>query len=193
LDRIQFLEQCEAGARQPAQAAACIQAAQQCRQQIEGSCRRHEMELGVLAKEGLLYPVVHFAGRSKVVFARRVLEIGQKVTNLGVFELPPSAKLLDASKLSPFELTIAQMMNNIIAVSPDGRWAASGTHIYDVNTLKPIRRLPFATRLISFSADGQTVFLFSVEHQSLYTLSDWQKNAPPLEGPTGATQESPKP
>jgi len=168
-------------------------AAQQCRQQIEEASRRYDMELGVLSREGLLYPVAHFAGRNKVIFARRVLELGNKVTNVGVFELPPSAKLMASSRLSPYEMRIARMIHNIFAVSSDGRWAASGTHIYDVSTLKPIRRLPFACGQMAFSRDGQMLYLYNVEQESLYTLLDWQKNAPPLEDSPDASPEPPKP
>ncbi len=73
------------------------------------------------------------------------------------------------------------LLDNIVSVSSDGKWAASATHIYDIATRKILKQLPAPSLRHAFSRDGKSLYLLAVGGEILYPLSDWQKNAPDKE------------
>ena len=74
-----------------------------------------------------------------------------------------------------------RVMDSIVSASPDGRYAASGTHVYDMKSKEPIRRLPFPSRTHAFSKDGKSLYAYDPNRRSMYLLEDWAKNTDPLE------------
>jgi len=173
--KMSTLETYERAARQPRANPQYRAYATKLRSEIQSSARSYSIFRGVLTREGPITSAVHFVGTDRVVFARRVLKLGTKITREVAFEPPKSAK-----PKSGGEAFLLGAMNNIFSVSPDGKWAASALHIYDVGTGKPVKRLPFAASRHVFSKDGRHLFLYDSRRVSIYTLLDWRKNAPPL-------------
>jgi hypothetical protein len=149
-------------------------------QAVTKSLRTYEMDGRLMLKEGVFLPVLRFVDRDRLVFARRFLHVGFKIRKIGEFGLPLEAKALKGDS-SDVPRRLAQAMSNVFSVSPCGTWAATGTHIYNVSTLKPIRRLPFTATRHVFSRNGKDLFIYDATHTSIYTLLDWRKNAPELE------------
>jgi hypothetical protein len=164
--------------------------AAQIRKEVQNQTRTYDIEASLLAKDGLFLADMRFAGRDKIILAKRVLQLGDKIVKLGEFEAPPGAADASGRRLSPAERAIARAISNIFAASVDGKWASSGTHIYNVATLKPVKRLPFVSVVQAFSADGRSLYLYDRGRKSIYFLEDWEKSAgdlnpPPPTGPGG--------
>jgi len=50
--------------------------------------------------------------------------------------------------------------DQILAVSPDGKWAASGTHVFNAATFASRQELPLPTSLVAFSKDSKQVYYY---------------------------------
>jgi len=130
-------------------------------------------------EKGSLIPRLVFVGSSQCVVGRRLFNLDrQGITLVGSFELDPFAR--DERPEMQRRRGYFLFMNNIFSATPDGRHAASGTHIYSVRSRKPIRRLPFPATAHLFSRDGKSLYLYDSARRSLYLLPDWQANAEEL-------------
>jgi hypothetical protein len=146
---------------------------------IRKSVRTYEMDGRLLLKEGIFLPVLRFVGRDRLIFAKRLLHVGNTLRKTGEFGLAAGSGRTHG-RPSSLGRRLAQAMNNIFSVSSCGNWAASGTHIYSVSTQKPVRRLPLTATKHVFSRDGRNIYVYDAAQTSIYALLDWQKNAPPV-------------
>jgi WD40 repeat protein len=75
-----------------------------------------------------------------------------------------------------------------IAISPDGRWAATGSwntpfvKIWDARSGEPLRTLPMPNRTtVAFSPDGRWLATSTTEYQ-LWEVGSWQRKGLPIPG-----------
>jgi S1-C subfamily serine protease len=143
------------------------------------SCRRLYSIEGELPTRDGVPPGIVFLGPSRVAIGRRIMLLGKEMS-LEV-HLPPGPYVMDERPEMQRKRDYFRAMDTIVSASPDGRYAASGTHVYDLKAREPIRRLPFPSRVHVFSQDGKSLYLYDSHRRSLYLLEDWQKNAGALE------------
>jgi len=62
-------------------------------------------------------------------------------------------------------------LEDILAVSPDGKWAASGTLLYRMSTLGVVRELPLPTALVAFSKDSKEIYYFDWVNKGVSSIS----------------------
>ena len=135
----------------------------------------HEISGNIIDARGPVLPLVVFSRKDKFLFARRAFAAARRLKLLGEFKPNPvfKANKEEAGKHADFY----RLTDNLFSVSRDGRWAASGTHIYDVKRLLPVRRLPFPALVSVFSKDGKSIYLFDPLREDLYTLESWMEKA----------------
>jgi S1-C subfamily serine protease len=143
------------------------------------ACRRLYSIDGELPAEGGILPEIVFLGPNRMAIGRRLFLLGRDLTL--ETHLPPGPYVVDERPEMQRKREYFRAMDAILSASPDGRHAASGTHIYDLKTREPVRRLPFPSRVHAFSQDGKSLYLHDAHRRSLYLLEDWQKNAGALE------------
>jgi S1-C subfamily serine protease len=142
-------------------------------------CRSlHTMDAQALENEGPP-PAIVFLGPHRVIVGRRIIRLGKELTVEA--RLPPGPYVTDERPEMRRRRDYFRLMDNIFSASPDGSYAASGTHLYSVRSRLPIRRLPFPSRVHVFSRDGKSLYLYDPHRRSLYLLEDWQANAGALE------------
>ena len=122
-----------------------------------------------------------FLGPSRLVFGRRVFALGKDLRLEA--RIPPGPYVADERPEMVRRRDYFRVMDSIVSASSDGRYAASGTHVYDMKSREPIRRLPFPSRTHAFSKDGKSLHMYDPNRRSLYLLEDWAKNTDPLEPP----------
>jgi hypothetical protein len=149
------------------------------KKQIGGLQMTHEISGNIIDAGGPVLPLVVPSNKGEFLFARRSFVAAGRLKFLGEFEPNPvfKANKQEAEKHADFY----RFTDNLFSVSRDGRWAASGTHIYDVEHLVPIRRLPFPALVSAFSRDGTSIYLFDPLREDLYTLESWAEKAAKLD------------
>jgi S1-C subfamily serine protease len=95
--------------------------------------------------------------RKRIYFNRCVMDLKEPGKIIGVFKSPEHS-LKDNQDLREF-LQKFPYLNQIRAVSPDGRIAASGTHLYNTEDFTIIGELPVPTTSLSFHPDNKTLYL----------------------------------
>jgi S1-C subfamily serine protease len=134
----------------------------------------YAIEEQALEAEGVPRAIV-FLGSGRVIIGRRIIQLGKALSLEARF--PPGPYVADGRPEMRQRRDYFLAMDEFVSASADGRYAATGTHIYEVKSRKPIRRLPFPSRVQTFSGDGKSLYLFDAQRRSLYLLEDWQKNA----------------
>ncbi len=117
-------------------------------------------------------------GHDRVIFCRRLI----KATRRGLTTeqvLPPNPQWQELRGLSMEEHGFLMWLDRIVAVSPDGRYAASGSCVYDLERCVPIAQLPCLACSVHFAADGRSLFILDASGESLATIIDWRESLPP--------------
>jgi S1-C subfamily serine protease len=150
------------------------------KKRLAGLQMTHEISGNIIDARGPALPLVVFSRKGRFLFARRAFAAAGRLKLLGEFKPNPvfEADEEEAAKHQDFY----RYTDNLFSVSRDGEWAASGTHIYDVGQLQPVRRLPFPTLVSAFSEDGKSIYLFDPLREDLYTLESWMENAAKPDG-----------
>ena len=60
--------------------------------------------------------------------------------------------------------------DQILAVSPDGKWAASGSHVFNAATFASRRALPLPTTMVAFSKDSKELYYYDWAHRSIAVI-----------------------
>jgi len=109
------------------------------------------------------------------IFARRLFKITSSgIDCMGTFESPMGDAV---KKIDPSLSRIStEAYDNIATVSADGKWAVSGICVYNVQSRKPVKLLPFATSIHAFTLDARGLYLAGEKH--LFYFSDWQAQLP---------------
>jgi len=141
--------------------------------------RRAYSIAGEALEPGAVIDDIVFLGASRLVFGRRVFTLGNALALEA--RIPPGPYAADERPEMVRRRDYFRVMDSIVSANPDGRYAASGTHIYDMKSREPIRRLPFPSRTHAFSKDGKSLYMYDPNRRSLYLLEDWAKNTDPLE------------
>ena len=68
-------------------------------------------------------------------------------------------------------------MAEMYSASPDGRWVASGSHIYSTRTRQPVYKLPFISPFHTFIYRGKYLCLLSLNRKRLYVWKEWKTHA----------------
>jgi S1-C subfamily serine protease len=144
---------------------------------LQAGRRVYSMDRQTVLEEAATAGIV-FLGANRVVLGRRILLLGKDITPEGMF--PPGPYVSDERPEMRKRLQYFRLMDCFVSASPDGHYLATGTHVYEVKSRKPIRVLPFPSRVHVFSRDGKSLFLYDAHRRSLYLLDDWQKHAEPL-------------
>jgi sugar lactone lactonase YvrE len=76
---------------------------------------------------------------------------------IGVFKSPEHS-LKDSEQIKAF-FEKFPYLNQILAVSPDGSIAVSGTHLYNTADFTIIGELPLPTTSVAFHPDNKTLYL----------------------------------
>lgn len=146
--------------------------------ETRSSRRVYSIDSQAVADDGIPSDIV-FLGPNRVFLGRRIIHLGKELVLEA--KIPPGPYVTDERPEMKRRQDYFRSMDHIFSASADGRYAASGTHIYDLRSRKPIRRLPFPSRVHVFSSDGKSLYLYDSHRRSLYLLDDWQKNAGALE------------
>lgn len=56
--------------------------------------------------------------------------------------------------------TRTRVMDQILAASPDGKWVASGTQMFNAATFAVHKEIPLPTPLVAFSKDSKQICCF---------------------------------
>lgn len=92
----------------------------------------------------------------RLYFNRCAMDLDHQENMLGVFQ-DPQHSLSQNMVVAEF-LRRYPYFNQILAVSPDGKLAASGTHLFNAEDFTVIRELPVPTTAVVFSADSKTLY-----------------------------------
>lgn len=130
----------------------------------------------ILAQEGTASDQMLFAGKDRLIFARRSFKIGKSVELEGLFE--PSSLSRNPPPELREKLDDIRFLDNIFTVSEDGKWAASGLEIYDVETRKAVKRLPFPSAIHRFSDDGKSLYVYNGFQSVIHIVENWQDVLP---------------
>jgi hypothetical protein len=153
-----------------------LQRVQKMIEQFNGMSKTYTISARVLSGESPTSSVFQLPG-DKLICSKRVLKISNKTIDLvGEFDSSSYVKTDNPEYAKAREFF--KFMDNIFSVSPDGKYAASGTHIYDVNTRKILKKLPFPSIRHAFSKDGKNLYILSMKGHFIYPLIDWQTSAP---------------
>ncbi|MBA3697307.1 MAG: trypsin-like peptidase domain-containing protein [Planctomycetes bacterium] len=95
--------------------------------------------------------------RNRIYFNRCVMDLKEPGKIVGVFKSPEHS-LKDSEEIKAFYQKFPYL-NQIRAVSPDGKFAVSGTHIYNTEDFTIIGELPLPTTSIVFHSDNKTLYL----------------------------------
>jgi hypothetical protein len=98
--------------------------------------------------------------RNRVYFNRSVMNAKEPGRIIGVFKSPDHSlknneKVRDLFQKYPY-------LNQILAVSPDGGVAASGTHLYNTEDFTVLQELPIPTTALAFAPDMRTLYFCDV-------------------------------
>jgi hypothetical protein len=125
---------------------------------------------------GPVLPTVLLCRPSRLICGRLVVRLGLTPRAEGIFEPSPYTRSNNPALRE--RRSFFQIMDSIVSVSANGRYAASGLCVYDVDTRKVLKMLPVPTLMHTFSLDGKHLYLANGTNRQLYVLEDWQKNAP---------------
>lgn len=124
----------------------------------------------------LLCPSVSVCPPDRLICGRLCIRLGTTPRAEGVFESSPYTR----SEHPAFKnrRPLFMVMDSIFSVSPNGKSAASGTCIYDVDTRKVVKLLPLITPGHAFSQDGRHIYFSGFLSPTLYILENWRETAP---------------
>lgn len=122
---------------------------------------------------------LNFIGTDRFIWGLGVYSLGVQIKEEGrlldAYVLPARAGATERGQ----ELRHASA--RIQAVSANGRWASNGRAVFDTNTFKPLRRIPFLCFSQTFSLDGKTLFLLNGNKTELIVVPQWEKELPAAE------------
>jgi hypothetical protein len=145
------------------------------RKQVEAGRSVYQISGRTALTKGIPAPAIRFAGYDRVVFGCRIIKLGTTMKVLGTLE--PGPYSTDERPEMKRHRDFYRYMDNVFSVSPDGRYAATGTHIYSLQTKKPVKKLPFPSTVHVFSKDGKSLYLCDDIRTRMYLLEDWEVNA----------------
>ncbi len=117
-----------------------------------------------------------FLDDERLIVGRRMYKLGAKLEAATEFEPNP---LLKDEKLSAAQRSVYARGDIIHAVSPDGKWACSSSHVYNASTGKIVAKLPFLVTNPVFSKDGKSLFTLDGTHHCLFRFVNWEKALAP--------------
>lgn len=144
-------------------------------EKVDGARSVYAISSKIAEEEGGLAPAILFVGPHQVIFGRRIIRLAGTMKVDGVLE--PGPYSTDDRPGMKRRRDFYKYMDNVFSTSPDGKWAATGTHIYSVKTRKPIRQLPFPSSVHVFSKDGTSLYIFDPLRTKVYLLEDWEQAA----------------
>ncbi len=113
-------------------------------------------------------------GRNHVIFCRRLISVSRRgLTTEKV--LPPNPQWAQLRGLSREDHQFLMWLDRIVAVSADGRYAASGSCVYDLERGEPMAQLPWLACGVHFSDDGRDLHLLGAAGDTLATVARWQE------------------
>lgn len=148
--------------------------------QLERERVTTEMSSTTLVQEGTSPDrLLTWNNADQFIFAKRVYRATQNgITCLGKFEsIGDLINAEDMKEEGKKDLKDAiHAMENIFAVSSDGKWAVSGFCVYSVATRTPRKLLPIPCTIQSFTADGRGLYL--IGKRGIYFFPDWESQFP---------------
>jgi len=121
---------------------------------------------------------LQFVGTDRFIWGLRVYSLGLQIKEEGRlndnFVLPAGAARTERGQ------QLYHASARIQAVSANGRWASNARTVFDTNTFKPLRRIPFLCFSQTFSLDGRTLFMLNGNKTDLIILPQWEKDLPPV-------------
>jgi hypothetical protein len=106
--------------------------------------------------------------RGRVYFNRAVMDSKAPDKIIGVFKSPEHS-LRNSEHLRDLFAKYTYI-NQIIAVSPDGGVAASGTHLFNTEDFTVLRELPVPTTAIAFAPDMRTLWFCDVVNNQIVSM-----------------------
>nr|MBA3938964.1 serine protease [Planctomycetota bacterium] len=106
--------------------------------------------------------------RGRVYFNRAVMDSKAPDKIIGVFKSPEHS-LRNSEHLRELFAKYTYV-NQIIAVSPDGGVAASGTHLFNTEDFTVLRELPVPTTAIAFAPDMRTLWFCDVVNNQIVSM-----------------------
>lgn len=100
----------------------------------------------------------------RLYFEDRVYKSDNLEEPLAVF---PATRMSDTKEATWSAQINAGPSGRVWAASPDGRWAATGTHLFDVARRLPPVELPMPTTAMCFSKDSKTLWFFDFVNKVL--------------------------
>lgn len=122
-----------------------------------------ELDPGATLQSLLIEPA------SRLVYYQRcAVKTGDPTRSLGVFTKPDHH--LSDNKVVQDLATRYPWQSQILAISPDGRLAASGTHLFRTDDFTLLEELPIPTPAAVFAADGRTLWIADLVNKQVIGL-----------------------
>lgn len=123
----------------------------------------------------LTIPSIKFVDRNRFICGHNLYSIGKDIQKEGSFDWSVYSR-----KRNPADRrrSALQIFENIYSASSDGKYAASGFGIYDVESRKMIKQLPRPSMVHAFSKDGAHLYAADIEESVIYIMTNWKQNAP---------------
>ncbi|HYE99311.1 MAG TPA: trypsin-like peptidase domain-containing protein [Planctomycetota bacterium] len=101
----------------------------------------------------------------KLFYDRTILRLDKLDSQLGTLKPNPYSYSSNAQVRAFIDRF--RHLDQIMAVSPDGKWAANGTHVYEVERFTVSNELPLPSPSVGFTRDSKTVWLFDFVNKAL--------------------------
>lgn len=105
------------------------------------------------------------AKNKRLYYGKTVLDAGRLGSAVGIFKPSPYSRSGDDAVR--WFMQRYPELDNIFAVSPDGKWASSGTHIYSAAKFSVSQELPVPGLAMVFSEDSKVLWLFDVTNKTI--------------------------
>jgi hypothetical protein len=105
----------------------------------------------------------------KVYFNRNAAKIERPDLILGAFR-PPAHSMGSEPAVRDLLSLSSPFLNEILAASADGKWVASGTHVFSATTLLVQKEVPLPSPLVGFSKDSKTLYYFDWANRVIAAL-----------------------
>lgn len=110
---------------------------------------------------------------AKLIYDRIVFRLDRPETQLGTLKPNPYSNSSNP-RVKAF-MDRYPFLDQVMAVSPDGKLAANGTHVFDLERFTVKLELPMPTSAAAFSKDSKTLWIYDFFNKSLVPF--------PLDGP----------
>ncbi len=117
----------------------------------------------------LTIPSIQFIDKNRFISGHDVYSIGRDIQKEGSFDSSVYSR-----KRNPTERrrSAMQVFENIYSTSSDGKYAASGFGIYDVESRKMLKQLPRPSIVHAFSKDGAHLFAADIDEAVYYNITN---------------------